>query len=268
MVAIRTSSSRTHTKKMSKAAPGAQKASSKPASKRQATTLPFGQERLEKAMAHMGFASRREAKDLITRGQVTVNGVVVRIPGHGIVSGKDTIVVAGSALDSKESVLVYKPRGVETTKTTPKVRDLHDQFPALRNLAPIGRLDKDSEGLIIMTNDGTLTRALTGEDGTVGKEYLVEVREFVTDHMIARMTSGIKLDGVMTKPARVKRLGRLQFSIVLYEGRKHQIRRMCDACHLTIESLIRVGIGHLTIKTLGKNKLMNLTARDVAQLKA
>lgn len=222
-------------------------------------------DRLERAIAHQGLASRREAKALIVARAVSVNGTVVIEPGFAVDTERDTIDVAGLA--PKESVLVYKPRGVETTTTSSGTRDLHKILPTLKHLSPIGRLDKDSEGLIIMSNDGTLTKALTGEDSHVGKTYLVTVRENIPDAALERMRTGIKLDRVMTKPAKVSRKSRVSFLVTLYEGRKHQIRRMCDACKLTIESLVRVGIGHIEIGAMKSGQVKKLTSQDIAQLK-
>ncbi len=232
------------------------------------STLAPGLERLERAIAHMGLASRREAKALISSGQVKVNGKVIKNPGYGITVSTDTILVEGKALEGKETVLVYKPRGLETNKTSEETKDLHDYFPKLKHLSPIGRLDKDSEGLIIMSNDGSLARALTQENSKVGKTYEVEVRENVTDDALQKMRTGIMLDKVKTKPAEVQRLSRKTFSIVLHEGRKHQIRRMCDACHLNVESLIRTDIGHLSIGTMKPGSTRRMIADDVEKLKS
>ena len=218
-------------------------------------------ERLEKVIAQKGLASRREAKDLILRGSVRVNGVVVTTPGIDV-SPTDRIQVE---LDPKETYLVYKPRGIETTATRNGVRDLHSVFPELCHLSPVGRLDKDSEGLILMTNDGTLTKALTRENSHVPKVYKVLVREQVSDAQLIRMQQGIKLDNILTRPAETRRLSRTSFLITLREGRKHQIRRMCDACKLTIISLERVGIGTLT--PLGSKKVRKLTPEEVVSLK-
>ncbi len=231
------------------------------------STLPVGQERLERAIAYMGLASRREAKELINTGQVKVNGKVIKEPGFGIVVGTDKIEVQGEALQGKETVLVYKPRGLETNKTTATTKDLHDYFPKLKHLAPIGRLDKDSEGLIIMSNDGSLARALTQENSRIGKTYLVTVRENITDEAIRKMSTGIMLDKIKTKPAQVRRMSRMSFSIVLHEGRKHQIRRMCDACHLNVEELVRTDIGHLSIGNMKSGGTRRLVQDDIEKLK-
>lgn len=224
-------------------------------------------ERLERAIAHQGLASRREAKALITAGLVKVNGKVITEPGFGIVVDKDKIEIKGSTQGAKESVLVYKPRGIETSKTLEKNKDLHDYFPALKHLSPIGRLDKESEGLIILSNDGVLTRALTQEHSHVAKTYKVSVQENITDSALQKMSAGIMLDGVKTKPAETARVSRYAFTIVLHEGRKHQIRRMCAACHLTVTQLTRIKIGHLSIGTMKPGATKILTAKDVASLK-
>jgi pseudouridine synthase len=215
----------------------------------------------------MGLASRREAKELIKSGQVQVNGKTIRETGFGIVLGKDNIKVNGETGILKEALLIYKPRGIETTKTSPENTDIHDKFKGLNHLSPIGRLDKDSEGLIIMTNDGTLTRALTKENSSVEKEYLVLVREAITPEAVTKLSSGIMLDKVMTKPATVKKISKSSFTITLTEGRKHQIRRMCDACRLTIESLTRIRIGHLKIGSMKPGFVKRIEPKDIELLK-
>lgn len=231
------------------------------------STLPVGYERLEREIAHRGLASRREAKALIVSGQVQVNGKTVREPGHGILPATDRISIKNTSTENKEALLVYKPRGIETSKTNPENKDIHDRLPALAHLAPIGRLDKDSEGLIILSNDGTLARALTKENSTVQKEYLVTVRELVTPDAITKLSTGIILDKVKTKPAIVKKISKSSFTIVLTEGRKHQIRRMCDACHLTIEELVRIRIGHLKVGSMKPGFVKRIPTKDVELLK-
>ncbi|MBY0328830.1 pseudouridine synthase [Patescibacteria group bacterium] len=242
-------------------------AAKKPTRKVLVSTLAPGLERLERAIAHQGLASRREAKALITTGSVSVNGKVIKEPGFGIKVDIDTIVIKGISEATKESVLFYKPRGLETSKTTPDSKDIKDKYKQFAHLSPVGRLDKESEGLILLTNDGTLTKAVTKEHSTVDKEYKVTVRENVTDESLQKMSTGILLDKIKTKPTTTKRISRYTFTIVLNEGRKHQIRRMCAACHLTVESLIRIRIGHLHSKGMkaGNSKLLN--AEEVALLK-
>ncbi|HEY0980222.1 MAG TPA: pseudouridine synthase [Candidatus Paceibacterota bacterium] len=230
------------------------------------STLAAGLERLERAIAHQGLASRREAKALILAGQVTVNGTVIKETGYGI-KPTDTIDIKGVSTAKKEAVLLYKPRGLETTKTLPKAKDIKDKFPKLAHLSPVGRLDKESEGLIILTNDGTLTRALTKENASVDKEYLVTVRENITDASLEKMAKGIMLDKIKTKSTTTKRVSRYSFTIVLHEGRKHQIRRMCAACKLTVESLVRIRIGHLLSSGMKSGSIKKLSPSDIELLK-
>lgn len=229
------------------------------------STLKPGLERLERAVAHLGLASRREAKTLIVNGLISVNSTVIKEPGYGI-QATDVITLKGDVA-KKESVLLYKPRGLETSKTLPHTKDIKDKFPKLAHLSPVGRLDKESEGLIILTNDGTLTKALTKEQTIVDKEYLVTVRENVTDAALEKMAKGILLDKIKTKSTTTKRLSRHSFTIVLNEGRKHQIRRMCAACRLTVESLVRIRIGHLLHAGMKSGSMKKLSESDILLLK-
>lgn len=223
----------------------------------ESTLLP-GQERLEKYMAQSGMASRREAKELIKKSLVTVNGKVIRNPGHGIITGKDKVLIVGGTTQNKEVILLYKPRGIETMKTSPDSVDIHDRFPKFAHLSPVGRLDKDSEGLILLSNDGVLAKKMTAENSTIEKEYRVTVREDVMPVLLAKMERGIMLDKVMTKPCIAKKISQHEFSIILTEGRKHQVRRMANACSLTVTRLVRVRIGDLTIgkMTAGNFKII------------
>lgn len=231
------------------------------------STLPKGYERLERYLAHAGIASRREAKELISSGLVLVNNKKVSEPGHGVRPGTDEITVIGHDITQKESILFYKPRGIETTATSDTHTDIRKRYPQFAHLNPVGRLDKDTDGLIILSNDGTLTRIITGENSVVEKEYLVEVREQLQDVALNRMASGIMLDRIMTRPAITKRKGRNSFTIVLTEGRKHQIRRMCDACKLTITKLTRIRIGHLKVSGMIAGNAKSLSPKDVLLLK-
>jgi len=228
-------------------------------------TLPEDLIRLEKHIANLGLASRREAKDLIANGFVAVNGEVVLNPRFGFDVKKDTVTV--KQMEQKEYILLYKPRGIETNKTG-TLPDIHDVYPEYSHLSPIGRLDAESEGLIILTNDGTLTKALTQEGTSVGKMYRVTVREEVNDVAVRRMSDGILLDDKKTKPAEVVKIDKHTFTIILHEGRKHQIRRMADAVKLTVEGLVRVGIGNIEVSELESGNTRMLTDDEVTSLKS
>lgn len=231
------------------------------------STLAPGLERLEKYMAQSGIASRREAKDLINRGLVSVNGKVAREPGMGINVSKDKVKVTGGVLESKETLLFYKPRGIETTKTSPDTTDIHDKFPQFKHLAPVGRLDKDSEGLILLSNDGVLAKVVTGENSKIDKEYQVTVREDVMPALLSRMESGIMLDKVMTLPCLAEKVSRNEYRITLQEGRKHQVRRMANACKLTVTRLVRIRIGDFTIGKMTPGYFKKIPNNIVDQMK-
>lgn len=231
------------------------------------STLEAGKERLEKYMAQSGMSSRREAKDLISRGLVTVNGKVVRNPGFGISVATDKIKIGGGVQQTKETILFYKPRGIETSKTSPDSVDIHDRFPKFAHLSPVGRLDKDSQGLILLSNDGVLTKMITGENSTVEKEYLVTVREDVMPVLLTKMEKGIMLDKVKTLPCKTEKKSRNEYTIILKEGRKHQVRRMANACNLTVTKLVRIRIGDLTIGKMTAGNFKVLPESVVAHLK-
>lgn len=223
--------------------------------------------RLEKHIAQLGLASRREAKDLILKGLVKVNGEIVTNPGHGFNTSIDTVTVKVDLDNPKEYILLYKPRGIETNKTGEIRKDIHDTYPEYAHLAPIGRLDAESEGLIILSNDGVLAKILTQQETHVGKTYKVTVREYVSDEACQTMAEGILLDGIPTKPAKVEKVDDHTFTIVLHEGRKHQIRRMADAVKLTVESLIRIAIGNIELGIMKSGNARNLTESEVSCLK-
>lgn len=221
--------------------------------------------RLEKYIALKGLASRREAKDLILRGRVSVNGSPALNPGTGIHPKHDKVKVDQDI--KKESVLVYKPRGIETSNTGTKLRDIKDVLPKLKHLSPIGRLDAESEGLIILSNDGVLAKAFTGTETHIEKTYKVEVRGLVTDLVLKQMSIGMMIEGVKTKPAKTEKINNTSFYITLREGRKHQIRKMCSASHLHVMKLIRVAIGAITIGKMKSGEVRPLTTHEIEKLK-
>lgn len=231
------------------------------------STLAPGLERLEKYLAHAGLSSRREAKDLINRGLVTVNGTVAKNPGQGIDSAKDKVKINGGISEHKETILLYKPRGVETSKTSPDTKDIHDRFPQFKHLAPIGRLDKESEGLILLSNDGVLARVITGENSTIDKEYLVTVREDVMPAVLEKMERGLVIEKEKTKPCIAEKVSRHEFTITLHEGKKHQVRRMANACKLTITKLVRIRIGNITIGKMTTGNIKKIPQSVITDMK-
>ncbi len=230
------------------------------------STLLQDQERLERYIAHHNIASRREAKKFIKGGLVSVNGTIIREPGFGV-SSTDKITIHHSVHSNKETVLLYKPRGIETVKTDPKNIDIHDRFPEFKHLNPIGRLDKDTEGLILLSNDGVLAKMFTGENSSIEKEYQVTVREDVFPVLLKKMEDGIIIDKIRTKPCRTKKISSHEYTITLTEGRKHQVRRMANACNLTITKLVRIRINDFKIGKMTAGNYKRLTPDQIEKLK-
>ncbi len=207
--------------------------------------------RIEKYLSDTGIASRRESKRIIEQGLVQINGITT-IVGQRVTIPIDTVTVnttdAHQAFE-RTTVAVYKPRGVLSSHDHGAGKNIFNIFPEYKDLHTVGRLDKDSEGLILLSNDGLITKAITGSDHLIEKEYLVTTRETILPWMMQKMSKGMELEDGWTLPSVAKKVTSNKFSIILKEGRKHQIRRMANACRLTIESLKRVRIH--TIQSTG-----------------
>lgn len=240
-------------------------------------TAPEGEERLNRFLARAGVASRREADRLILEGRVTVNGVVVREPGARILPGKDAVKVSGKRV-GRPPPLVYvvlnKPRGVVSTMHDPEgrpcVADLLRGIPG--RPVPAGRLDFDAEGLLLCTNDGEMVNRLLHPRYHVRKVYHVKVKGVPGSEVLDRLTSGVVLDGRRTLPAQAffhKRGKRnMWLKIVLYEGRKHQVKRMLEACGVMPLKLTRVAMGPLRLGDLPVGSWRRLRPDEVAALRA
>lgn len=227
--------------------------------------------RIEKYLSEMGIASRRESQALIKAGQILLNGKKVTETGIKINPEKDQVELAKGAertMSDKLTVLVYKPRGVISAKDGDGEKTVFDAFPHFRKLNTVGRLDKESEGLLLLSNDGLVTKAVTGKDKDIEKEYEVTVREDVLPWMMEKFESGVKIEGgYITKPAKAKKVDKHTFRITLIEGKKHQIRRMSNAVHLTIKSLKRIRIGDLKIGNMKPGHFKKLTPDQVKTLR-
>ena len=222
--------------------------------------------RLDKALAHRGLASRREAKSLVQSGHVKVNGQVIQEPGVYIAESDD-ITVHGIQSNERQTIAVYKPRGYVSSSDDTKNKTIFDAFPMVRRLNTVGRLDKESEGLILLSDDGLITKAITAT-GEIEKEYHVTVREDVLPWMLEKFEKGIVIEGgYRTKPARAEKLSQHEFSITLREGKKHQIRRMSNAVGLTSQSLKRVRIGNITLSKMKPGHFRKLKPDEVEDLK-
>jgi 23S rRNA pseudouridine2605 synthase len=230
-------------------------------------------ERLQKALARAGIASRRKAEELIRAGRVQVNGVTVSEMGQPV-SAQDHILVDGKPLQAPPAlvyVLLHKPRGVLSTAQDERGRQtVLDLVPHRERLYPVGRLDQESEGLILLTNDGELTQRLTHPRYEHEKEYRVLVRGAPTPATLRRLREGLLLeDGLIRADEATLLPGRegSWLRIVLHEGRKHLVRRMCEAVGHPVLRLIRVRLGPLELGALAPGKYRPLTTDEIEKLR-
>ncbi len=231
--------------------------------------------RLQKFMADNGVASRRKSEELISSGKVRVNGVVASI-GDKVDPKRDKVTVSGKKItvDSENIyIMLHKPRGFITTMNDERDRNCVAQLVSdvKKRVYPIGRLDRESEGLLLLTNDGELANAITHPKKHVPKTYRVTVRPSVTESQITALSTGIEIDGRVTMPSEVhvleKQEGRVVLSITIYEGRNRQIRKMCEALSLEVARLKRVSVGPVKLGMLAQGKYRYLTDDEVRKLK-
>jgi 23S rRNA pseudouridine2605 synthase len=236
------------------------------------------EERLQKLIAAAGIASRRHAEEMIAAGEVTVNGKVVTTLGAKADPERDHIKVRGRlinpALQSREKiyVLLNKPRGYLTSLADPEGRPLVTELlpTSFGRLHPVGRLDFNTEGLLLLTNDGEFTNFITSARNGVAKVYAVKVKGVPPEEAVERLRRGIALDdGTRTAPAEIKRFDESEsntwFEVILHEGRNQQIRRMFDQIGHSVLKLRRVRIGFLSDEHLAPKQWRMLTPAEVAR---
>jgi 23S rRNA pseudouridine2605 synthase len=225
--------------------------------------------RLQKVLARAGLGSRRACEGLITAARVTVNGEPARL-GQRVDPSRDRIEVDGVAIGVRPDLVHYllnKPPGVVTTAADPQGRPtVVDLVPAEPRVVPVGRLDRDTEGLLLLTNDGDLTLRLTHPRFGVEKEYLVQVEGTPSRGAVRRLREGVDLDDRRTAPARVASVAPGLLRIVIHEGRKRQVRRMCDAIGHPVVRLVRTRIGPISDRRLGPGEWRRLTLDEVRAL--
>ncbi|MBM3230963.1 rRNA pseudouridine synthase [Candidatus Peregrinibacteria bacterium] len=229
------------------------------------------QERLQKILSARGICSRRKAEEYIEKGLVKVNGVTAVI-GQKADPETDSIEVDGAVIEARKEMLYYimhKPVGVVTTNANmPGQKTVQDLLPAeLRGkIFPVGRLDKDTSGLLLLTNDGVLAYRLTHPKFDHEKEYEVRTTDPVTEGQLLKLMRGVMIDGSKTKPAKVKKVAEDTFRIILTEGRNRQIRRMCQKVGAPLRDLRRVRIMTLQNDTLKTGELRALEQNEVDTL--
>jgi len=233
--------------------------------------------RLQKMISDCGITSRRKAEQLIINKCVRVNGKTAQI-GDKVNPYKDKVYVNDqkviyAAKPKKRYIMLYKPRGYVTTTKDELgrkcVSELISDIP--ERLYPVGRLDKDSEGLLLLTNDGDFANAVTHPKGEINKVYRVTVRPSITEEQINSMSNGMVIDGYQTAPAQVRVLqkeeGRVVLEITISEGRNRQIRKMAEQLELEVARLKRNSIGPVKLGMLKSGQWRNLTAEEVKKLK-
>jgi 23S rRNA pseudouridine2605 synthase len=227
--------------------------------------------RLAKHLAHAGVASRRAAEVLVAEGRVTVEGEVVRDPARDV-SGEEAIAVDGEAVRAPGARVVYalhKPAGVvSTAHDTHGRRTVVDMVPSTQRLYPVGRLDADTTGLILLTNDGDLAHTLTHPRFEVPRTYRARVEGRPGERALHALRAGVELDDGRTAPARVRLVGPHELELTIHEGRKRQVRRMCEAVGHRVLALRRVAFGPLRLGDLGAGHHRRLTAAEVARLRS
>jgi 23S rRNA pseudouridine2604 synthase len=236
--------------------------------------------RINKWLGQSGVCSRREADGLIAQGLVSIDGEVVRDAGRKLESGQTLTLDDGAtaALAEGVTIVMHKPVGYVSGQPepgkTPAVRLLTDAnrvgegaAPAKdASLPPIGRLDEDSRGLLLLSSDGVVAKAVIGPESDLDKEYLVRVAGDVTEKKLTMLRHGLMLDGRVLKHARVTRMEPHRLRFVLREGRNRQIRRMCEMVDLEVVDLLRIRIGPLKLDNLPEGRWRMLTAEERAAL--
>ena len=223
--------------------------------------------RLNKFLSETGLCSRREADQWIEAGRVSVNGTVAQL-GTQVIEG-DAVLLDGKPLGTKPQrvyLALNKPIGIECTTDRSVPDNIVDFVRHSERVFPIGRLDKDSEGLILLTNDGDIVNRVLRAEHEHEKEYIVSVDRPLTPEFLEGMASGVPILDTVTNPCRVTQVGRNTFRIVLTQGLNRQIRRMCEHFDYTVRRLQRVRIMHIQLGNLPVGQWRNLTAAEVRPL--
>ena len=228
-----------------------------------------GPGRLQKVLARAGIASRRVIEDMISEGRITVNGKVATL-GDKADPLSDIITVDGVVMSTMPDAITYllnKPAGTVTTSDDPQGRPtVVELLPARPRVFPVGRLDFETEGLLLLTNDGEMTHRLTHPSHGVEKEYLAHVEGTPKPNVLKRLRAGVELDDGMTAPAQAAAVGDNMIRLTIHEGRNRQVRRMCEAVGHPVIRLVRTRIGPIADRQLKPGKYRNLTNKEVLAL--
>lgn len=220
--------------------------------------------RLNKYIAYLNIASRREADKLIKDGKVKVNGEIIINPAIQVRENDKIICDIEDYKNEKIYIKLNKPVGYVVSNNKKEGKPIYKLLDEkLKKLYPVGRLDKDSKGLILFTNDGIFSKKIIGEESECEKEYYAKLEGNISDGALKRLEFGISLDGKKLKPAIVKRVSKNSFNIILKEGRNRQIRRMCEKVGFEVILLKRLRISNIYLNDLQEGKFEYLTKDEI-----
>lgn len=220
--------------------------------------------RLNKYIAYLNIASRREADKLIKDGKIKVNGEIIINPAIQVGENDKIICDIENYKSEKIYIKLNKPVGYVVSNNKKEGKPIYKLLDEkLKKLYPVGRLDKDSKGLILFTNDGVFSRKIIGEESECEKEYYVKLEGNISDGALKKLEFGISLDGKKLKPAIVKRVSKNSFNIILKEGRNRQIRRMCEKVGFEVILLKRLRISNIYLNDLQEGKFEYLTKDEI-----
>jgi 23S rRNA pseudouridine2605 synthase/23S rRNA pseudouridine2604 synthase len=228
--------------------------------------------RLQKFIAHAGICSRRKAETFILEGRIRVNQETIITLGTQVDPEKDQVFFDNKRVNPPDVsegftyIAVNKPRGVITSCSQKNARIILDLVPIKKRIYPIGRLDKDSVGLVLLTDDGELHNRLSHPSHNHEKEYLVKTRSPLTDQQLTTMANGIVIEGEKTRKARVRRIAVNEFSIILKQGRNRQIRKMVEHLHTKVDTLKRIRMANINLGGLKESGWRYLTPQEIKGL--
>lgn len=224
--------------------------------------------RLDKFLVECGIGSRKEVKKLISDKQITVNGNVIVSPKENIDEINDEIIYAGEKLEYKEFryYILNKKAGYITAVDDPRDRTVMELLPdwvIRKDLAPVGRLDKDTEGLLLLTNDGQLNHKLLSPKSHVEKKYYAELEKEISDEDIKKLEAGVDIGGYMTMPAKAEKIDDKKIYLTIKEGKFHQVKKMLEAVGNKVIYLKRVSFGKIELKSLMLGEVKEIKIDDI-----
>lgn len=242
---------------------------SKPAyNKAQAVAAPSEGVRINKYMAESGMCSRREADKLVADGKVQIDGVTA-VMGSKVLPGQK-VTVKGQSISKNEDLILIafnKPVGIVSTTDKREKDNIIDYINYGKRIFPIGRLDKESEGLILLTNDGDIVNKILRAGNYHEKEYVVTVNKDITPEFLKAMSTGVPILDTVTRPCKIEQIDKKVFKIILTQGLNRQIRRMCEALGYRVRALTRIRIMNIRLNHLKPGNYRNLTPKELEELK-